>query len=506
MDLNVHTFYYLESEEAESFHKAEEGKILQNNKYMNWIDRYGNSLEGVKQKLWARALYPDAYYDESPLLLQVDIVYPESEKCYFASPVLMSLIIEDYECTEKLLDAGYLPDPGCFLGNDGLVETQLYMERYSYNCYQFHELSITRWLFSNPDIPEPLLGRILDSLGEYRPVFNFDYDCWENPFYKKDIIKGSYGNYERIKLSWDFFEKIYRIRPELLEGMLGDSELMEKFNGPRGSSDGIDNVLKHLLKYFAGTFDVVGIIKGLGTLYFNSYDIGRWIRMLPRIKKSCRGNEEAEIAFINQMFNGLVFIASDHAYRMCHLNSDIEEQEKKIWRCLHSMKNTHYSQEDLMDYIWTAPQSLIAEYSYYILFWKSVYKGKWIPLRYDKAFVAILNELLEQGCGYTYVKLDRNVYTQRIQIAIGFIELLDGVSYEYCDPEECRGLQADFISMVLQTKNEELLKVCVEKNLIPSEQLGIVADAAVEFGYINLIPMITYLQTCGEEGGTVCIQ
>lgn len=69
-----------------------------------------------------------------------------------------------------------------------------------------------------------------------------------------------------------------------------------------------------------------------------------------------------------------------------------------------------------------------------------------------------------------------------------------------------RGLQADFISMVLQTKNEELLKVCVEKNLIPSEQLGIVADAAVEFGYINLIPMITYLQICGEEGGTVCIQ
>ena len=137
---------------------------------------YDMSYAGVKYKLY-QLLKNSEEIKEERILLKIDAEPQKWEEVYLVNPVLMSLIIGDYECTEQLLDMGYGVDDRCF-------ETQLYMICKSGDLkhVEEYEISITQWLFAKEEIPKHLRERICEILGCLRPVFDFRYDYWENPF------------------------------------------------------------------------------------------------------------------------------------------------------------------------------------------------------------------------------------------------------------------------------------------------------------------------------------
>lgn len=489
--------------------KYVEGQTLVDYGYVAPKKLYGRSPEGTKAKLVQLSLdmYPVV---EDRILMQKCDMESGSEEAFLVNPVLMAVILEEYEIAEKLIEKGYSVD-------DRFLEKQIYMKKSpeTFDDYNWHDISITQLLFARPQMPEKLRYEICDVLSLIRPVFDYNYDCRNNPFLETETVINNNSIYNVKRNLMEGFEAIYQTDSELLEGIFEGENTQSVFlNEMCGyNREQQEKIFDRLLTYMAGTEDVRFLIEKLAKLSMGPFvneedsEIGSvWWKLFPKIKQICEYDEGCTDECIQVLMDNYNLYTPENGRLSKHLQKRIElhtkRQLQRLERAIRDLCTVDYTQEKLMDYLCKCISSdrlgtqwmRIERVIWYLNFWKSVLKRGWRPVRFDKSFVEILDAALHYTVCVSATATEEGK-EQCIQQSIDLIELLDGVSYEECPIKEFGYEQADFMNKIMQLESEELFMLCVEKNLIPKELLPIAADAALELGYTKLMPSIIYLQS-----------
>ncbi|MBQ3035835.1 MAG: hypothetical protein IJD31_02785, partial [Lachnospiraceae bacterium] len=333
------------------------------------------------------------------------------------------------------------------------------------------------------------------------------------PFLETETVINNNSIYNVKKNLMEGFEAIYQTDSELLEGIFEGENTQSVFlNEMCGyNREQQEKIFDRLLTYMAGTEDVRFLIEKLAKLSMGPFanekdsEIGSvWWKLFPKIKQICEYDEGCTDECIQVLMDNYNLYTPENGRISKHLQKKIElhtkRQLQRLERAIRDLCTVDYTQEKLMDYLCKCMSSdglgtqwmSIKRVSWYLNFWKSVLKREWRPIRFDKSFLEILDAILNYKAYYGNTEEDKEQY---IQQSIDLIELLDGVSYEECPIKEFGYEQADFMNKVMRLESEELLMLCVEKNLIPKELLPIAADAALELGYTKLMPSIIYLQS-----------
>ncbi len=504
------------------FQRSMHISTLEKHGYIEARKLYEISKEGVRQKLHDLLedleFYDgnDGYYlaeaepDETRILLRIEADAFEMEQVYLVNPVFMALIIEDYECAEQLLDKGYQAD-------DRVLEPQIYMVCRNGDIGQVkeYEISITQWLFAKSGIPEKLFLRICNILNVLMPVFSFSYDYWENPFYKStfnfekpvyikqpekvfedaseenvesNIFGGGFGSgfEEYVPIpSMDGFEKIYNMDSELLEGMVDENSLAAV---PMDINDNnCQKWLSSLIKYFAYTDDMIPIIKMVGNkiMYSHIGEINKVVKILSEIKTACEYHNEAQTLFFHEMIKWFVRIKKAGEIKPRILN--------KIKRIICETYPKEYDLEKYIEFIIDSCNGYSREILDYIEIWKYVLKKEFSPLWVDMG--ALLDDFFEKTGKSS--KNPENLEFGRTYISqmIDIVELLDGVTDEGYPIEEDLASFSLLVEHIIEVQSEELLMLCVEKNLMPREYLTPLSWIVLDRGYTKLMPSIIYMQS-----------
>ncbi len=483
---------------------------LKKNGYISAEKFYGKSPDSVRKKLWGLICRSPLVVEERILMQEYDME-SERETVFLANPVLMAIVLEEYSLAEALIKTGYAVDDRC-------LEPQIYMIKRGEALekqYEWHDISITQFLFARPEMPETLRLLICERLSLLRPVFDYHYDWWNNPFLEKEMTEKNNVKYMVRKFPVDGFEAICQTDYELLEGMFTE-ENINYFSSDEMcdyKSEQQEEIFDRLLTYMTGTEDVRILIKKLVEVSMlphandEEHEIGRiWWKLFPKIKQICEYDEECTDICVEALMGYYCLYATENR-RLGSLLWDCTETHKKkqlqrLEKAIKDLCTADYTQEKFMDYLsagmllegfnryWISIDQVI----WYLNFWKSVLKRGWRPIRFDKSFVEILDAALAYKA-YVGTIAEEEEKEKCIQQSIDLVELLDGVSYDECPIKEFGYEQADFMNKVMQLESEELFMLCVEKNLIPKELLPIAAEAALELGYTKLMPSIIYLQS-----------
>lgn len=500
---------------------------LEKHGYIEARKIYEISKEGVREKLHnlledEQIEVEDGYYlvekevDETRILLRIEADEFHMEEVYLVNPVFMALIIEDYECAEQLLDKGYQAD-------DRILEPQIYMVCRNGDIGQVkeYEVSITQWLFAKLGIPEQLFKRICNILNVLMPIFSFSYDYFENPFYEStfnfekpvykkqpeivfdnssqenvdnDIFGGGFGSAigtgfgEYVLFpTLDGFEKIYNMDSELLDGMLDEDSLKKIFLDIRDRSH--QKWISSFIKYFAHTDDMIPIIKMAADriMYCQIGMSPVIVKILSEIKTACEYHSEAQTLFFHELIKWFERIKKQGMER--EIKPRIRNNIKQLIREAYPEE---YDLEAYIEFIYDnyegCPQVLS-----YINIWKEVLKKEFSPLWVDMG--ALLDKCFEETGKHYQKPLSLEFDKAYISQLIDMVELLDGVTDEGYPIEEDLASFSLLVDHIIEVQSEELLLLCVEKNLLPREYLTPVSQVALERGYTKLIPSIIYMQS-----------
>ena len=477
-----------------------------------WSCRYGGSFNTTKNLLEEYGYYSDSDpkgYDRETVLNKLKAlseVRPEVEEdlllwwehpisaeenyqgVYLASPVMLAMLLKEYELAEKLVDKGYS-------ASDLLTDTQYYCEEQAGMGWSV-KISLSQLLMSQMDIPKRLFAKLCEQLMYDGLDYVFDY--WLNPFLmtSAEVIE------RKIIPSMLGFRRIWEYNRELLRGMLKDFDTHNSFWSISGKFKECKKLIRHLIFYFAGMgedmMQILNVIRCEVERCINYNKVPPILRfciqVLPELKEACSYEEDSEQAF----FETTVKLYLNLCKQFNFVNR--QQREKMLANAtavLETCCPSWYQIEDYMHYL--LEKMHWSQYADMLGIWKYVVKK---PIKFEKTewcFWELLEKLfgkkIDIGDDEDDYELceDYRIYrrTERISESIRFLEHLNGTDWIYDSSNEDEIMRlSNLISTMIDLNSEELLLTCLNVNLIPKEIVPELTKCALAYGGKKLLPVL----------------
>ena len=404
---------------------------------------------------------------------------------YYASPVLIALLLKEYEIAEKLMDMGYA-------ANDLLLEEQNYIE-ISHNMESRHiPIYMSQLLMSQFDIPKPLFERLCET--QIAGNFCFVSDYWKNPFLmaeKRDEVKEIYPCMQG-------FENICNYNRELLGGMLEDMKEVRISGFHDLDMKSWNDLNKQLTEYFWGmTDDIRSLYENMiryneeGSTSFdlklleNGYTC--WVRLLPQFMQACEGDRECQKRILNSALHQ--YYEMDRGYMLNA--SKIEQFRRELSLFFEEYCPEWYTLDTFIEDI----PSMVYWYSVVGMLevWKTCMHRSMYLRKNNENFYELLFHIL--GVSEEEWKSESEaVCEDRIAEAIRCLEFAE----ENCwNGEESRGQEpvdpentALLFKAVSGRQSEELLLSCIQRGLITEREIPALIRAAFVYGGEKFLPVL----------------
>ncbi len=410
----------------------------------------------------------------------------EYDELYLVTPVMLAMLLKEYELAEKLIDMGYW-------ANDLLLKNQIYCEAGAQNLCIY--LYISQLLTSWDDIPDVLFQKICEEISYTGLDYTVDY--WENPFL---MTSTEIAVHQKIP-SMKGLQRIWEHDSEMFSGIMNAIQSNVGEYVPRNSREwkklfgnlvvflsGHEDDLKALIDQFApekNPFFYPG----------NAPKFRRfWIKMLPEFKKIYSCCEESQKVFFEHLLTLYYSLCTEVK------NEKDKKMEKQALEVLELIKTSCPEWYTFDHYLNFMMENIYWEYYPEMTeLWKQCVKK---DVKFEKSsdsFYLMLDYLfgqkVEEDMDDDDYDMDNSLRTwntdQRIVKGIRFLEELKDSDFKYeVSDENDRKMLSYLISTLLDFGSEELLMTCLNVRLLPKEIIPSFIKSAVHFGRKELLPVL----------------
>ena len=428
-------------------------------------DEYDN-LEMLKNSLWEMTK-PESNVREKLLR------YKDCREIFLANPILMAIIIEDYELVEALLDKGYKPSYG-MMNNQGKVQIEFCIAD-SVPLNRLQRMNILQWILVDISIPDEVLVKVLDSLYLDNYVIKFSRDVVENT----NILYPGKKKFEfyddGFVVALNMFSRIARLDARYVNG--GMEEFRDITNPVEYNNKELFNTLFEVYKEYE---DVELVIK---CLISGNYNLDIVAEFLPKLK---------EIVDKDDRFKPRVVIDLFALYRLNNFD-DLgiildEKPLKKIKKWLKIIKGNTDMWNELMVHIQGNIETLSLINSW-VKTWKELFGEKFI---WDKSQTKYLAFLAKVSRSEDLFQTDKEDDILRL---ISFMGYIDEVKPSKHKSKRMMRCEEEIVDNFLMYENEELCLLALKMKLFDEENIEMLIDKAMDKRLRNLVPLFIYAKS-----------
>lgn len=411
----------------------------------------------------------------------------EYDELYLVTPVMLAMLLKEYELAEKLIDMGYW-------ANDLLLKNQIYCEVGAQHLCVY--LYISQLLTAWDDIPDGLFRKICEEISYTGLDYKTDY--WANPF----LMTSTEIIVHQKSPSMKGLQRILEYDSEMLSGIINSirgnideyiptnsREWKKLFGNLLVLISGHEDDLKALIDQFA---------PGRSQFFYHYGSDPKfrrfWIKMLPEFKKIYSCHEESHKVF----FEHLLMLY----YSLCTevKNEKDKKTEKQALEVLELIKTSCPEWYTFDHYLNFMTENIYWEnYPEMTGLWKQCVKKDITFEKTSDSFYLMLDCLFgkkaEEDMDDDDYDMDTSLRAwnkdQRILKGIRLLEELKDSDFKYeVSDENDREMLSYLISTLLDFGSEELLLTCLNVHLLPKEILPSFIKSAVHFGRKELLPVL----------------
>lgn len=467
--------------------------------YVKYGDNRLYNREAVKEQLLD--LCEGKQLERNPLLWwEKD---GEEETLFLTYPVMMSLILEEYDCTKKLLELGYVADTNTF-------QTQIYatnVDKYDGEL-KCQELLLQQLLLAR-EVPVDVLEEVLSKAEQEENIFNFERDYWLNPLLVAEpnvVVRKGIPSLQGVK-------HLYHHFPDKMKGFVGESR-NHRSDRWRQDIKKLDAKTRHqllemLLVLSKGNALALNVVFETfrPTFYYDKFDNGQremdyWLKNLLNFYKACEGNEECEGLYF-EMLVTLLYEMIDYGCK-CEKGKHKERYEK-LKEAIVAGKPAYYTAENYLLYVYENMRNIVRQqqkmnWTKYLEIWKHVVKeplliarnseALWMFLRY---WFKITDENFDSDFFDEEDETEEEI-EEKLMTYIFFLEEIDTKIAEDEKEDEYKDLLVEVLFGLMILESEELILACLKNKLIPKEQIKVCINMALRFGKLRLVPPLIMAQ------------
>ena len=421
----------------------------------------------------------------------------EEETIYLANPVIISLVMEEYTYTERLLKAGY---------NIGKQHSkmQIYATNVARNQMDYQEIEFTQVLLAQV-LPKELLEHLRGCLTEV--LFQYSRDYWENPLLVNDINRMVRTTIPSV----DGLLQVQKYFPEMFKRFLTDGKSRNIIDAPQMlEKKQKQRLIEALIKCATGSR---GDLEILFELLITIVNVRVWtanetsekaaeleftLKNIGKYKAACQGLAETENLYFERI--------ADFFYKI--MNANVMKDEKirekyylRIKRLLLDAYKDSYKIEDFLGFLKNKP---IEVWVPYLKIWKQILKQPVSICRTNETVWNMLRMLFnkedEEDEEFDYYDDDEDVEKKHVTLLemVNFIEELGEVTEEK-NCEEYQNLFVELVCGLIDVESEEMMLACIDNNWIPKELISICIDTAIKFDKLRLVPCMIMKKYQKEE-------
>jgi len=449
-----------------------------------WKEEY--SGEKVRESLWELAEQPQDNKN-SYVFLYLERFRKKGfcESLLCVDPVFAALVLEDYECAEKLLDIGF-----------GIAqeESEKFMLLNEDIFFRSKNIYLSQLLFIS-DIPTELYRKIWEKMpfrnyawkGTGKPCkfYDLEQDYLNNPLVTEENC------WENLT---ELLEKHYRIVPEGLGGSSSNdnnsffqSSITYMSSFPIALNVSAADIIIRLLQIFQMKNDVKHIIEHIAWYYLHTEKRASWLNVVLKVSENCIQRDGVREGLVNSLFELLMQCWEDKFW-----DESLEKCEKKVLRELKVLCAPEYTQEELLRYVGTKLSNFYSTaYVWDLLtMWRKDLKRELYVHRADTYLQVLFNKATDR----TLESLDRS-----LDDLMTLLEALSGVDDTGLSQGEIEEETRIVMEDILRTDSEEALVLCWKKGIMTKETLPMVSELAIKEGHTKLIPLLIYLQATANS-------
>ncbi len=456
------------------------------NKYMGLPEaEYFDDAEKVIK--WLECLCEVPPDEEEETACKILFKKSETEK-YLAYPVLLALILEEYELANRLLDAGYPINDALFESNEqalGICDDG--------TEWRFKDIFATQLLVGKENMPKALFKRVCDEVGIILPAFSFMRDYWENPFipemhqFKRDGLHIP---------SMRGLDRVYEYRPELLEGFISRPQMVKLGYGLQRLKYGKkQKIVWKLLEYSQGYEEDFKALLALFEFEFSDSDrakrTGHNIKLLFWIQELCKCSHTMQRVLFEFLMVQLHNTIESRSYIK---KEDYREFCGELVRLAHDCKPQDYDFEDYLD-SFMIEESYWTEYGKYVQLWKKVTEDPMKVSRMNGTFGDMIQEVIgkvyEDDESLLVINAADNREKDREKRVQTLIELMEQpiiFTDSFKKTKSQKEAVAVLFSAILDFGSEELVIACMKNGILPKELMPKLISAAIGLKRFKVVP------------------
>lgn len=422
----------------------------------------------------------------------------EEVTLFLTYPVMMSLLLEEYECTKQLLELGYAADTSEFQSQKYATNVGNRNKSLVYYTIYLQQLLLAR------ELPVEILELLSESVKERKNFFQIERDYWKNPLLVTDVDAGTRKNIPSL-CGLKYLHKYF---PKWLEGFLQEKYGSTWKHGiikiearPR------HRLFETLLEVARGKIDELEVLLEVfrPTFYYNKFgneqrETDYWLKTLPVIYTACEGNEQCECLYFEMLVTLL--------YEMIDAKGGFEkgkymERYEKLKCAMIAGKPKYYTPEEYLLYVHknrkkNTRQNSKACWTKYLEIWKYIIKEPLLVARNSEELWLFLRDLFRMAYGteddYYIVDEDEELSEEKLMSYIFFLEEIDTRISEDEGEEEYKELLVELLCGIMQLESEEVVLACLKNKLIPKEQVKACINTALKFEKLRIVPPLIMAQ------------
>lgn len=422
----------------------------------------------------------------------------DEETIFLAYPVMMSLLLEEYDCMKKLLELGYAAE-----GNN--IKNQIYATNVGKRDKNFiyENISLQQLLLAR-EFPVEILGVVLASANAKSNFFEFDKDYWKNPLLVEDI---NAGIRKRIP-ALDGMKHIHKHFPKYLKGFINNRFAREwQHDITRMEARPRHQLFETMLEILKGNVKELGVLLEAfcPTFYYNKFaneqrEMDYWLKKLPEIYKACEGKAKCESLYF-ELLVGLLYEMIDAG--VTYEKGKHKERYEQLKNAIIAGKPAHYTPEDFLNFIYNKKKNLSRQnakctWTEYLRIWKYVIKEPIVVARNSNELWRFLRELFRTDDEDDFLDVyeeDEEEFEE--ESLMSYIFLLEEIDTRIAEDErdgEYKELLVELVCGLMQLESEEAVLACLKNKLIPKEQIKACINTALKFERLRIVPALIMAQ------------
>ena len=420
----------------------------------------------------------------------------EEETMFLVYPVMMSLLLEEYECTKQLLELGYAADTSRF-------QSQIYATNVGKRdkSLVYHTISLQHLLLAR-ELPVEVLEILVTPLNGKKISFELGRDYWTNPFLTADTNTQMRKGIPSLR----GLKHIHKHCPKCLDGFIQEKQDYNwKHAITRIEARPRHQLFETLLIISKGKIDELHpLLEAFRpTFYYDEFKNGQremdyWLKNLPMIYKACEGEKRCERLY----FEMLVTLLYEMIDAGCtYEKGKHKERYEQLKEAIKAGKPAYYTPEDFLLYTHinkrnNARRNLKNNWTKYLEIWKYVIKEPLLVARNSEELWRFLRDLFKTS---QEVDDEDDFYdiVDEEEVLMTYIFLLEEIETKISENEgegEYKELLVELVCGIMQLESEEIVLACLKNKLIPKEQVKACINTALKFGKLRIVPALIMAQ------------